>query len=99
MRLGVVSINVCTPLKLVPSLAVQVRYRRDHLSGRVLQHFPLLDDLVKDVCDGTALLAVIHFYCPELIRLDGTVTFDSSHYNVWILKPPADSSLVFSVQI
>ncbi|CAB1435336.1 unnamed protein product [Pleuronectes platessa] len=33
--------------KLVP-----VRYRRDHLSGRTLQHFPLLDDLLKDVCDG-----------------------------------------------
>lgn len=54
------------------SLTVQVRYRRDHLSGRTLQHFPLLDDLLKDVCDGTALLAVIHFYCPELIRLEGT---------------------------
>ncbi|KAI4817032.1 hypothetical protein KUCAC02_009321 [Chaenocephalus aceratus] len=25
-----------------------VRYRRDHLSGRTLQHFPLLDDLLKD---------------------------------------------------
>lgn len=51
----------------------QVRYRRDHLSGRTLQHFPLLDDLLKDVCDGAALLAVIHFYCPELIRLEGAV--------------------------
>lgn len=26
---------------------------------------------MKDVCDGTALLAVVHFYCPELMRLEG----------------------------
>lgn len=62
----------CAVLTPVPRL--QVRYRRDHLSGRTLQHFPLLDDLLKDVCDGAALLAVIHFYCPELIRLEGTAT-------------------------
>lgn len=55
-------------------LTLQVRYRRDHLSGRTLQYFPLLDDLLKDISDGTALLAVIHFYCPEFIRLEGTVT-------------------------
>lgn len=51
-----------------------MRYRREHLAGRTLQYFPLLDNLVKDVSDGIALLAVIHFYCPELIRLEGTVT-------------------------
>lgn len=62
----------CDQLNL-SGASLQVRYRRDHLSGRTLQHFPLLDDLLKDVCDGAALLAVIHFYCPELIRLEGTV--------------------------
>ncbi|XP_071322600.1 calmodulin-regulated spectrin-associated protein 1-B-like isoform X2 [Trachinotus anak] len=72
--------------KLVP-----VRYRRDHLSGRTLQHFPLLDDLLKDVCDGTALLAVIHFYCPELIRLEDICLKDvpsiaDSVYNIQLLK-------------
>ncbi|XP_029136915.2 calmodulin-regulated spectrin-associated protein 1a isoform X1 [Labrus bergylta] len=72
--------------KLVP-----VRYRRDHLSGRTLQHFPLLDDLLKDVCDGTALLAVIHFYCPELIRLEDIClkevpSITDSMYNIQLLK-------------
>uniref|UniRef100_A0AAQ4S9V5 Calmodulin regulated spectrin-associated protein 1a n=1 Tax=Gasterosteus aculeatus aculeatus TaxID=481459 RepID=A0AAQ4S9V5_GASAC len=72
--------------KLVP-----VRYRRDHLSGRALQHFPLLDDLLKDVCDGTALLAVIHFYCPELIRLEDICLKDvpsiaDSMYNIQLLQ-------------
>ncbi|KAM8744470.1 calmodulin-regulated spectrin-associated protein 1a isoform 1-T1 [Acanthopagrus schlegelii] len=72
--------------KLVP-----VRYRRDHLSGRTLQHFPLLDDLLKDVSDGTALLAVIHFYCPELIRLEDIClkevpSIADSVYNIQLIK-------------
>ncbi|KAM4532961.1 calmodulin-regulated spectrin-associated protein 1a isoform 2-T2 [Fundulus diaphanus] len=72
--------------KLVP-----VRYRRDHLSGRTLQHFPLLEDISKDVSDGTALLAVIHFYCPELIRLEDIClkevpSITDSVYNIQLLK-------------
>ncbi|XP_044030259.1 calmodulin-regulated spectrin-associated protein 1-B-like isoform X2 [Siniperca chuatsi] len=72
--------------KLVP-----VRYRRDHLSGRTLQHFPLLDDLLKDMSDGTALLALIHFYCPELIRLEDIClkevpSIADSVYNIQLLK-------------
>ncbi|XP_061783052.1 calmodulin-regulated spectrin-associated protein 1-B-like isoform X1 [Nerophis lumbriciformis] len=68
-----------------------VRYRRDHLSGRALQHFPLVDDLCKDVCDGAALLALIHFYCPELIRLEDICLKDvlsiaDSMYNIQLLN-------------
>uniref|UniRef100_A0A3B5AII7 Calmodulin-regulated spectrin-associated protein 1-B-like n=1 Tax=Stegastes partitus TaxID=144197 RepID=A0A3B5AII7_9TELE len=70
--------------KLVP-----VRYRRDHLSGRTLQHFPLLDDLLKDVCDGTALLAVIHFYCPELIRLE----------DICLKEVPSIADSVYNIQL
>ncbi|XP_069369967.1 calmodulin-regulated spectrin-associated protein 1-B-like isoform X2 [Paralichthys olivaceus] len=69
----------------------KVRYRRDHLSGRTLQHFPLLDDLLKDVCDGTALLALVHFYCPELIRLEDIClkevpSIADSMYNIELLR-------------
>ncbi|XP_047426148.1 calmodulin-regulated spectrin-associated protein 1-B-like isoform X2 [Mugil cephalus] len=70
--------------KLVP-----VRYRRDHLSGRTLQHFPLLDDLLKDVCDGTALLAVIHFYCPEIIRLE----------DICLKEVPSIADSVYNIQL
>ncbi|CDQ63724.1 unnamed protein product [Oncorhynchus mykiss] len=52
----------------------KVRYRRDNLSGRQLQHFPMLDDLMKDMCDGAALLSVVHFYCPECMRLEGRLS-------------------------
>ncbi|KAM4634070.1 calmodulin-regulated spectrin-associated protein 1a [Polymixia lowei] len=68
-----------------------VRYRRDHLSGRTLQHFPLLDDLMKDLSDGTALLAVMHFYCPEVMRLEDIClkevpSIADSVYNIHLLS-------------
>ncbi|KAK2819330.1 hypothetical protein Q5P01_024891 [Channa striata] len=79
--------------KLVP-----VRYRRDHLSGRTHQHFPVLDDLLKDVSDGMALLSVIHFYCPELIRLEDIClkevpSIADSVYNIQLLKEFAEEYL------
>ncbi|XP_034402638.1 calmodulin-regulated spectrin-associated protein 1-B-like [Cyclopterus lumpus] len=67
----------------------KVRYRRDHMSGRALQHFPLLDDLMKDVCDGTALLAVIHFYCPELIRLE----------DICLKEVPSIADTMYNIQL
>lgn len=49
----------------------QVRYRREPLSTRQPPHFPLLEDLMRDGSDGAALLAVIHYYCPEQMKLEG----------------------------
>uniref|UniRef100_A0A673UMA4 Calmodulin regulated spectrin associated protein 1 n=1 Tax=Suricata suricatta TaxID=37032 RepID=A0A673UMA4_SURSU len=48
----------------------KVRYRREHLSARQPPHFPLLEDLMRDGSDGAALLAVVHYYCPEQVKLD-----------------------------
>ncbi|XP_051962428.1 LOW QUALITY PROTEIN: calmodulin-regulated spectrin-associated protein 1-B-like [Xyrauchen texanus] len=72
--------------KLVP-----VRYRRDHLSGRPFPHLAVMEDLMKDVCDGAALLTVIHFYCPEYMRLDDIClkevpSLPDSMYNVHLLR-------------
>lgn len=50
---------------------LQVRYRREHPSARQPPHFPLLEDLMRDSRDGAALLAVVHYYCPEQMKLDG----------------------------
>lgn len=49
----------------------KVRYRREHLSARQPPYFPLLEDLMRDSSDGAALLAVVHYYCPEQMRLEG----------------------------
>lgn len=55
----------------LPPPGGQVRYRREHASGRQLPFFPLLEDLMRDVCDGAALLTVVHSYCPDHIKLEG----------------------------
>lgn len=50
---------------------LQVRYRREPLSARQCPYFPWVEDLMRDGSDGAALLAVIHYYCPEQMKLDG----------------------------
>ncbi|XP_067279284.1 calmodulin-regulated spectrin-associated protein 1a isoform X2 [Pseudorasbora parva] len=69
----------------------KVRYRREHLSGRAFPHLEVIEDLMKDVCDGAALLAVIHFYCPEYMRLDDIClkevpSLSDSVYNIHLLR-------------
>ncbi|XP_041428266.1 calmodulin-regulated spectrin-associated protein 1-like isoform X2 [Xenopus laevis] len=69
----------------------KVRYRRDHPSNRHLPYFPILEDLVKDISDGAALLTVIHFYCPEHMKLDDiclkeVTSMADSLYNIQLLK-------------
>uniref|UniRef100_A0A3B3RPP4 Calmodulin regulated spectrin-associated protein 1a n=1 Tax=Paramormyrops kingsleyae TaxID=1676925 RepID=A0A3B3RPP4_9TELE len=76
----------------------KVRYRRDHLSGRQLPYFPLLEDLMKDVCDCGALLAVVHYYCPDHMKLDDVclkevTSIADSLYNIQLLKEFANEYL------
>ncbi|XP_008840154.1 calmodulin-regulated spectrin-associated protein 1 isoform X1 [Nannospalax galili] len=72
--------------KLVP-----VRYRREHLSARQSPYFPLLEDLMRDGSDGAALLAVVHYYCPEQMKLDDIClkevpSMADSLYNIRLLR-------------
>ncbi|XP_016042920.1 calmodulin-regulated spectrin-associated protein 1 isoform X2 [Erinaceus europaeus] len=72
--------------KLVP-----VRYRREHLAARQPPYFPLLEDLMRDGSDGAALLAVIHYYCPEQMKLDDiclkeVTSMADSLYNIRLLR-------------
>ncbi|XP_053466119.1 calmodulin-regulated spectrin-associated protein 1-B isoform X3 [Ictalurus furcatus] len=81
----------CQPIKMV-------RYRREHASGRPLPHFPLLEDLMRDVCDGAALLTVVHYYCPDLMKLDDiclkeVTSIADSLYNIQLLKEFANEYL------
>ncbi|XP_048202045.1 calmodulin-regulated spectrin-associated protein 1 isoform X2 [Perognathus longimembris pacificus] len=72
--------------KLVP-----VRYRREHPSARQSPYFPLLEDLMRDGSDGAALLAVVHYYCPEQMKLDDICLKEApsmadSLYNIRLLR-------------
>ncbi|XP_061749359.1 calmodulin-regulated spectrin-associated protein 1-B-like isoform X2 [Nerophis ophidion] len=79
--------------KLVP-----VRYRREHASGRHLPFFPLLEDLMRDVCDGAALLSVVHYYCPDLMKLEDIClkevpSIADRLYNIQLLREFANEYL------
>ncbi|XP_026177094.1 calmodulin-regulated spectrin-associated protein 1-B isoform X3 [Mastacembelus armatus] len=79
--------------KLVP-----VRYRREHASGRQLPSFPVLEDLMRDVCDGAALLAVVHYYCPDIMKLEDiclkeVLSIADSLYNIQLLREFASEYL------
>ncbi|XP_065784224.1 calmodulin-regulated spectrin-associated protein 1 isoform X1 [Muntiacus reevesi] len=69
----------------------KVRYRREHLSARQPPHFPLLEDLMRDGSHGAALLAVVHYYCPEQMKLDDiclkeVTSMADSLYNIRLLR-------------
>uniref|UniRef100_A0A8C0RAR3 Calmodulin regulated spectrin associated protein 1 n=2 Tax=Canis lupus familiaris TaxID=9615 RepID=A0A8C0RAR3_CANLF len=69
----------------------KVRYRREHLSTRQPPYFPLLEDLMRDGSDGAALLAVVHYYCPEHMKLDDiclkeVTSMADSLYNIRLLR-------------
>ncbi|XP_067376335.1 calmodulin-regulated spectrin-associated protein 1-B isoform X1 [Channa argus] len=79
--------------KLVP-----LRYRREQASGRQLPFFPLLENLMREVCDGAALLAVVHYYCPDLMKLEDIClkevpSIADSLYNIQLLREFASEYL------
>uniref|UniRef100_S4RG67 Calmodulin regulated spectrin-associated protein 1a n=1 Tax=Petromyzon marinus TaxID=7757 RepID=S4RG67_PETMA len=47
----------------------KVRYRKDQSVSRQLPVIPVLRSL-SEISDGRALLSLIHYYCPELLRLE-----------------------------
>ncbi|CAI5685117.1 unnamed protein product [Oreochromis niloticus] len=52
-------------MKLVPA-----RYRKEQASTQPVPWIPPVDNLLKDSTDGSALGALLHFYCPQLLPLD-----------------------------
>ncbi|KAG7266535.1 LOW QUALITY PROTEIN: hypothetical protein CRUP_000995 [Coryphaenoides rupestris] len=76
----------------------KVRYRREHASGRQQSFFPVMEDLMKDVSDGAALLAVVHYYCPDVMKLEDiclkeVTSIADSLYNIQLLKEFASEYL------
>uniref|UniRef100_A0A8C7ZWQ3 Calmodulin regulated spectrin-associated protein family, member 2a n=1 Tax=Oryzias sinensis TaxID=183150 RepID=A0A8C7ZWQ3_9TELE len=51
-------------MKLVPA-----RYRKEQASTQHTLWIPPVDNLLKDTTDGSALAALIHFYCPQVLPL------------------------------
>lgn len=55
----------------VPLPWFQARYRKEHAQQRSAPSLPLVENLLKDNTDGCALTTLLHFYCPQAVRLEG----------------------------
>ncbi|XP_029394093.1 calmodulin-regulated spectrin-associated protein 2 isoform X5 [Mus pahari] len=72
--------------KLVPA-----RYRKEQTLLKQLPCIPLVENLLKDGTDGCALAALIHFYCPAVVRLEDiclkeTMSLADSLYNLQLIQ-------------
>ncbi|XP_059196774.1 calmodulin-regulated spectrin-associated protein 2a isoform X2 [Centropristis striata] len=73
-------------MKLVPA-----RYRKEQASTQLVPWIPPVDNLLKDSTDGSALGALLHFYCPQLLPLDDVclkenMTLADRLYNLQLIQ-------------
>ncbi|XP_063747982.1 calmodulin-regulated spectrin-associated protein 2a isoform X2 [Eleginops maclovinus] len=73
-------------MKLVPA-----RYRKEQSSTQMVPWIPPVDNLLKDSTDGSALSALLHFYCPQLLPLDDVclkenMTLADRLYNLQLIQ-------------
>ncbi|XP_041641378.1 calmodulin-regulated spectrin-associated protein 3-like [Cheilinus undulatus] len=74
-----------------------IRYRKDKVQSKLTPTFPLVS-AVKDLSNGCAIAAVLHFYCPSLLPLEDvclkdTMSVADSLYNLQLIKEFCESSL------
>ncbi|XP_033869697.3 calmodulin-regulated spectrin-associated protein 2-like isoform X1 [Acipenser ruthenus] len=79
--------------KLVPA-----RYRKEQALTRQMPCIPSVENLLKDSTDGGALAALIHFYCPETVKLQDiclkeTMSLADSLYNLQLIQEFCQESL------
>ncbi|KAB0376608.1 hypothetical protein FD755_011052 [Muntiacus reevesi] len=83
------------PIQMSPSKwfwkLVPARYRKEQTLLKQLPCIPLVENLLKDGSDGCALAALIHFYCPGVVRLEDiclkeTMSLADSLYNLQLIQ-------------
>ncbi|KAK5884835.1 hypothetical protein CesoFtcFv8_018614 [Champsocephalus esox] len=84
---------VMEPQPVQPSL----RYRKDKIQSKQKPLFPVVNE-VKDLSSGCAVAAVIHYYCPGLLRLEDVCMKESmpsaeSLYNLQVIHEFCESCL------
>ncbi|KAM7419706.1 hypothetical protein PAMA_016679 [Pampus argenteus] len=75
----------------------RIRYRKDKVQSKLTPTFPLVS-AVKDLSNGCAIAAVLHYYCPSLLPLEDvclkdTMSVADSLYNLQLIKEFCESSL------
>ncbi|XP_045907639.1 calmodulin-regulated spectrin-associated protein 2 [Micropterus dolomieu] len=71
--------------------AHKARYRKEHAQQRSAPSLPLVENLLKDNTDGCALTTLLHFYCPQAVRLEDiclkeTMSLADSLYNLQLVQ-------------
>lgn len=70
----------------------KAQYRqKENTQQRIVPALPLLDNLLKDNTDGCALTALLHFYCPQAVRLEDiclkeAMSLADSLYNLQLVQ-------------
>ncbi|XP_071200635.1 calmodulin-regulated spectrin-associated protein 2a isoform X2 [Salvelinus alpinus] len=73
-------------MKLVPA-----RYRKEQAVAQQVPWIPPVDNLLKDTTDGCALATLLHFYCPQLVKLEDirlkeSMSLVDSLYNLQLVQ-------------
>ncbi|XP_059189267.1 calmodulin-regulated spectrin-associated protein 3-like isoform X2 [Centropristis striata] len=74
-----------------------IRYKKDKVQSKLTPTFPLVS-AVKDLSNGCAIAAVLHYYCPSLLPLEDvclkdTMSVADSLYNLQLIREFCESSL------
>ncbi|XP_061594477.1 calmodulin-regulated spectrin-associated protein 2a isoform X3 [Cololabis saira] len=74
-----------------PAGSPRARYRKEQGSTQPAPWIPPVDNLLKDSADGSALGALLHFYCPQLLPLDDVclkenMTLADRLYNLQLIQ-------------
>ncbi|XP_063796213.1 calmodulin-regulated spectrin-associated protein 2 isoform X2 [Pseudophryne corroboree] len=69
----------------------KARYRKEQNLYKQLPYIPLMENLLKDGTDGCAIAALIHFYCPDVLRLEDicfkeSMSLADSLYNLQLIQ-------------
>ncbi|TRY86175.1 hypothetical protein DNTS_030221, partial [Danionella cerebrum] len=84
----------CTDLQ---PLQPTIRYRKDKVQSRASAVFPVVSG-VKDLSNGCAIAATIHFYCPHILPLEEvclkeTMSVSDSLYNLQLIRDFCENHL------
>uniref|UniRef100_A0A3P8SN47 Calmodulin regulated spectrin associated protein family member 3 n=1 Tax=Amphiprion percula TaxID=161767 RepID=A0A3P8SN47_AMPPE len=73
-----------------------LRYRKDKIQSKIKPIFPVVNE-VNDLSSGCAIAAVIHYYCPSLLRLEvcmkDSMSVPDNLYNLQFIREFCDSCL------
>ncbi|XP_067893704.1 calmodulin-regulated spectrin-associated protein 2a isoform X2 [Heterodontus francisci] len=69
----------------------RARYRKDQILPKQLPCIPPVENLLKDTTDGCSLAALIHFYCPDVLRMEDiclkeTMSLADCLYNLQLIQ-------------